>query len=75
MEGKGVLMTTSVRVSAFYTRNLQNFENAKVGYDIESDDIREGETIEQFRNRLKAKVQGWVAEDIAEIDADAANRR
>lgn len=64
-------MSTSVKVSAYYTRNLHNYENAKIGYEIESDDIREGETIEQFRTRLKAKVQQWVAEDIAEIDSDA----
>ena len=68
-------MSTSVTVSVFYTRNLGNFENAKVGYEITSDEIREGETVEAFRNRLKAKVQGWVAEDIAEIDADAASSR
>jgi hypothetical protein len=64
-------MTTSVKVSAFYTRNLGNFENAKVGYEITSDEQREGETIDEFRARLKAKVQGWVAEDVAEIDSDA----
>lgn len=64
-------MTTSVTVSAFYTRNLGNFENAKVGYEISSDERKEGESVEDFRNRLKAKVQRWVAEDIAEIDSDA----
>lgn len=64
-------MGTSVKVSAFYTRNLNNYENAKIGYEIESDERQEGENIEQFRNRLKAKVQQWVAEDIAEVDADA----
>ena len=60
-------MATSVTVSAFYTVNLGNFENAKVGYEIESDEIREGETVDQFRNRLKSKVQKWVEEDITEI--------
>lgn len=64
-------MTTAVTVSTFYTRNLGNFENAKVGYEITSDDMKSGETVDQFRARLKAKVQQWVAEDIAEIDADA----
>ncbi len=64
-------MTTSVTVSAFYTRNLGNFENAKVGYEITSDDRLESESIDAFRSRLKAKVQQWVAEDIAEIDSDA----
>lgn len=64
-------MTTSVRVSAYYTRNLGNFENAKVGYEIESDDIRPTETIDQFRARLKAKVEKWVEEDIKEVDREA----
>lgn len=64
-------MTTAVTVSVFYTRNLGNFENAKVGYELTSDEIREGESVEDFRNRLKAKVQKWVADDIAEIDEDA----
>lgn len=64
-------MTTAVKVSAFYTRNLGNFENAKVGYEITSDERLEGESIDEFRARLKAKVQSWVSEDVAEIDADA----
>lgn len=64
-------MTTSVRASAFYTRNLGNFENVKIGYEIESDEFREGETTDQLKARLKAKVGKWVQEDIAEIDADA----
>lgn len=64
-------MTTSVRASAFYTRNLGNFENVKIGYEIESDEFREGESIDQFKARLKAKVAKWVEEDIKEIDEDA----
>lgn len=64
-------MTTAVTVSAFYTRNLGNFENAKIGYEITSDEKREDETIDQFKERLKAKVHKWVAEDVQEIDAEA----
>lgn len=64
-------MAQSVKVSLFYTRNLGNFENAKVGYEITSDEIRHGETIDSFRDRLKAKVSQWVEEDIKEIDAEA----
>ena len=64
-------MTTTVRASTFYTRNLGNFENAKVGYEIETDEFRDGETVDDVKARLKAKVNKWVAEDIAEIDADA----
>lgn len=65
-------MTTSVTVSVFYTRNLGNFENAKVGYELTSDEKGPNETTEQFRQRLKEKVQRWIEEDIREIDAEAA---
>lgn len=64
-------MATSVRASVFYTRNLGNFENVKVGYEIETDEFRPGETIDQLKNRLKAKANKWVEEDIKEIDEDA----
>jgi len=64
-------MATSVTYSAFYTRNLGNFENAKIGYELTTDEIRPDESLEQFRARVKAKVQKWIEEDIAEIDADA----
>lgn len=64
-------MATSVKVSVFFTRNLKNFENAKVGYEIESDEIRQGETLNQFKDRLKAKAESWLQEHVAEIDADA----
>lgn len=65
-------MTTSVRASAYYLRALPNkFENARVGYEIESDEFLEGETVDELRLRLKEKVQRWVQEDVEEIDADA----
>lgn len=64
-------MATSVRASVFYTRNLGNFENVKVGYEIETDEFLEGETINDLKRRLKAKVDQWVEEDIKEIDAEA----
>lgn len=64
-------MTTSVRASAFYTRNLGNFENVKVGYEIETDEWLPGEKADDVKARLKAKVNKWVQEDIQEIDADA----
>lgn len=71
MESKGFILSTSVRVSVFYTRNLGNFENVKVGYELESDERREGESVEDFRKRLKNKVQTWIVEDLQEIDSDA----
>lgn len=68
-------MTTTVKYSAFYTRNLQNFENAKVGFELETDDQREGETLDEFKTRIKAKVDKWVEEAIEEVDREAAARR
>lgn len=67
-------MTTSVSASAYYTRNLGNFESAKIGYGITSDEIREGETLDEFKNRLEAKVQKWTREAIESLDAEAAER-
>lgn len=64
-------MATSVRAAAFYTRNLGNFENVKVGYEIETDEFLPGEKTDDVKARLKAKVSKWVQEDIAEIDRDA----
>lgn len=64
-------MATSVRVSGFYTRNLGNFENAKIGFEIESDEIREGESIDEFKNRLEAKINKWVQEGVERVDAES----
>lgn len=66
-------MATSVRATAYYTRNLGNFENAKIGYEIETDEFRDGEKIDDVKDRLKAKINAWVQTDIREIDADAGN--
>lgn len=67
-------MSTSVTVSAFYTRNLGNFENAKVGYEIESDERRPDETVDEFKDRLQAKVDKWLEDRVNQIDAEAAQR-
>lgn len=67
-------MATSVKYSAFYTRNLGNFENVKIGYEIETDEFLPGENTESIRARLKAKVDRWVQEDIQEIDRDAKGK-
>jgi hypothetical protein len=61
---------TTVRHSMFYTRNLGNFENVKVGYEVE-DDLRPGETPDEARSRIKKKVGQWIIEDIEEIDREA----
>lgn len=63
-----------VRRSAFYTRNLGNFENAKVGYEIEAT-VSDGETAELVRARLVDKIDGWIKEDIRIIDEESGHRR
>lgn len=63
-------MTTKVTAGLQYTRNLGNFENARVHFEI-SDDVRDNETIDQARNRIYGKVEAWVEAAIKEIDEDA----
>lgn len=63
-----------VRRTVYYTRNLGNFENAKVGYEIEAT-VEEGETVDEVRKKLKAKTDKWLEEDIHEVDAEAAARK
>lgn len=64
-------MGTTVLYRAGYTRNLQNFESARIDFGIESDEINEGETINDFKARIKAKVDLWVQEAVEEVDAEA----
>lgn len=61
---------TTVRYSAFYTRNLGNFENAKIGYEVERE-VEDGQTADELRAELKSKVDKWLEEDIEEIDREA----
>jgi hypothetical protein len=64
-------MGTSVTYSAGYTRNLGNFESARIDFGIESDEMGPHETINEFKARLKAKVDSWVQEAVEEVDAEA----
>lgn len=64
-------MATQVVINKSFTRNLGNFESTRVEYGLVSDDRREGESLDDFRARLKAKVEAWIVEDINEIDEDA----
>lgn len=64
-------MATAITINKSFTRNLGNFESTRVEYGLTSDDIRDGESLDEFRARLKAKVEKWVVEDVEEIDADA----
>lgn len=61
---------TSVTYGLQYTRNLGNFENARVFYEI-TDDLRPGENIEQAKKRITEKVNEWVEAGIKAIDAEA----
>lgn len=61
---------TSVTASLQYTRNLGNFENVRVGFEI-TDDVRDGEKTSEAAKRVYAWVESLVDEKIREIDADA----
>jgi hypothetical protein len=62
---------TSVTYGMQYTRNLGNFENARVFYEI-TDDLRPGESIDAAKERITNKVDSWVEAAIKAIDAEAA---
>ena len=64
-------MSTSVTYTAGYTRNLGNFESARVDFGITSDERKPGESVDDLKRRLKAKVDSWVQEAIEEVDAEA----
>jgi len=64
-------MSTSVTYTAGYTRNLGNFESARVDFGITSDERKSGESVDDLKRRLKAKVDSWVQEAIEEVDAEA----
>lgn len=61
---------TSVTASLQYTRNLGNFENVRVGFEI-TDDVREGEKVYEASQRVYKWVEQLVDEKIREIDADS----
>jgi hypothetical protein len=64
-------VTTLVTYSAGYTRNLGNFESARVDFGISTDEFKEDENINDVKTRLKAKVDSWVQEAVEEVDAEA----
>jgi hypothetical protein len=63
-------MPDTVKYEMKFVRNLQNYESAHVTFGVESD-VRPGETIDQAKARVVAKVDGWVEEKVNEIDEDA----
>jgi hypothetical protein len=65
---------TTVTVGLQYTRNLGNFENARVHFEI-SDDLRQGESIDAAKDRIFSKVESWVEQAVSSVDAEAAARK
>lgn len=63
------MQVNEVRVEKSFTRNLGNFESTRVTYGLAAtpDD---GETADEVRAKLAAKVEGWIVEDVNQIDAD-----
>jgi hypothetical protein len=61
---------TTVTYGLQYTRNLGNFENARVHFEI-SDEKRPGESIDDTKARVVAKVNSWVEAEVNRIDAEA----
>lgn len=64
---------TRVTYGLHYTRNLQNYENAKVYFEI-SDDVRDGENVDAAFSRVVSKVDALVEAKVREIDAEAAGK-
>jgi hypothetical protein len=64
-------MSTTISYSAGYTRNLGNFESARVDFSIATDEFKPGEKPDDVKARLKAKVDLWVQDAVEEVDAEA----
>lgn len=64
---------TRVTYGLHYTRNLGNFENVKVYYEI-SDDVRDGENVDTAFGRVVGKVDDLVENKVKEIDAEAVGK-
>jgi hypothetical protein len=47
------------------TINIGNFENVKPGYTVRAS-VSEGEDVNSVRAKIKARVDGWLEEDIKE---------
>lgn len=64
---------TQVTYQIEYLRSLPNYENVKVIYGI-TDNLRDGESPDQAKARIEAKVDSWVEARIESIDAEVAGR-
>lgn len=65
---------TSVTAGLQYTRNLGNFENVRVHFEI-TDEVREDEKVYDASQRVYKWVETLVDEKITEIDAEAKGSR
>lgn len=57
-----------------FTRNMGNYESLQIVEGI-TEDAREGETVEQVRDRVKEKVNLWIFEDIEDVERDIRGLR
>ena len=64
---------TSVTAGLHYTRNLGNFENVKVHFEI-TDDVRTDEKVADAARRVYSLVESLVQEKVNEIDEEARSR-
>lgn len=58
----------TVNVSLGIKASLGNYNMANINYSL-TDEIREGETEQEAKERIEAIVDGWVGEKLAEIKA------
>jgi hypothetical protein len=61
----------SVTYGMQYTRNLGNFENARIYFEV-TRSVRDGETIDEAKEKVVSKVDGWVQKSVEAIDNEAA---
>lgn len=67
-------MSNAITYSAAYKRALPNYENTTAFFSI-SREVGEGQTEDEVKNELVAKVDGWMEQRINEIDAEVAALR
>jgi hypothetical protein len=60
-----------VSVTKSFTRNLGNFESARVEFGAVAT-VGEGDKSDDVKTALEAKVDSWVVEAVNEVDADRA---
>lgn len=65
---------TSVTVSLAFTRNLGNFESVKINLGV-TDDVREGETVEDATNRVYKFVERKLTEKTDEVENELSQYR